>query len=133
MGGTFIEERELSNGLSIQSVTVLDFVAKFAKASGLQAIMGFKENCSSIRDTIEAIKVSILTLKVHYVFEKEENYVGQHSEMKANIMLAYRHLEDARMRVGKILQGIQQGPVQVENNRLVFHLIPFAFSFVEGS
>lgn len=30
-------------------------------------------------------------------------------EMKANIMLAYRHLEDARMRVGKILQAHDGG------------------------
>ncbi len=30
-------------------------------------------------------------------------------EMTAKIMLAYRHLEDARMRVGKILQAAGDG------------------------
>ncbi len=29
--------------------------------------------------------------------------------MKANIMLTYRHLEDARMRIGKILQAADDG------------------------
>lgn len=31
------------------------------------------------------------------------------AEVKANIMLAYRHLEDARMRLGKVLQAYE-GP-----------------------
>lgn len=30
-------------------------------------------------------------------------------EAKANIMLAYRHLEDARMRLGKALQAMDGG------------------------
>lgn len=30
-------------------------------------------------------------------------------EMKANIMLAYRHLEDARMRLGKVIQAQEGG------------------------
>lgn len=30
-------------------------------------------------------------------------------EMKANIMLSYRHLEDARLRLGKVLQAHDGG------------------------
>lgn len=30
-------------------------------------------------------------------------------EQKANIMLAYRHLEDARMRLGKVIQAYEGG------------------------
>lgn len=30
-------------------------------------------------------------------------------EVKANIMLSYRHLEDARMRLGKVLQALEGG------------------------
>lgn len=30
-------------------------------------------------------------------------------EMIANIMLAYRHLEDARMRLGKVIQAYEGG------------------------
>ena len=29
--------------------------------------------------------------------------------MKANITLSYRHIEDARMRLGKVMQQIQGG------------------------
>jgi len=42
-------------------------------------------------------------------FDNEQKYSGQFGEMKANIMLTYRHLEDARMRVGKILQAADDG------------------------
>ena len=34
----------------------------------------------------------------------KELFVGQHGEMKAQIMLAVRHLEDARTRLGKLCQ-----------------------------
>jgi hypothetical protein len=30
--------------------------------------------------------------------------VADSAEMKANLMLAYRHLEDAAMRLGKVIQ-----------------------------
>lgn len=33
----------------------------------------------------------------------------QQSEMKANIMLAYRHMEDVTMRLGKVVQAVQGG------------------------
>lgn len=36
-------------------------------------------------------------------------------ETKANIMLAYRHLEDASMRLGKVIQA-QDGGVSVYDN-----------------
>lgn len=71
--------------------------------------LGFKENCFSIRKVIEAVKVSTLTLKAHSDFSKDENYVGQQGEMQANIQLAYRHLEDARMRIGKAVQACDGG------------------------
>jgi len=33
----------------------------------------------------------------------------RYGEMKANIMLCYRHLEDARMRLGKAIQAYDGG------------------------
>ncbi len=33
----------------------------------------------------------------------------QHSNMHANITLVFRHLEDARMRLGKVMQAYQGG------------------------
>lgn len=68
-----------------------------------------KEICDGLRVNIQGEGTKLLQLKCHADFEKPENYVGQHSEMMANIMLAYRHLEDARMRVGKILQAADDG------------------------
>lgn len=42
-------------------------------------------------------------------FSDEEAYPGQHSEMKANIMLAVRRQEDVRMRLGKLIQAADDG------------------------
>ncbi len=69
----------------------------------------FKSICHGMRDEIKEFGTSLLMLKCHVVFDEDEKYVGQHGEMKANIMLAYRHLEDARMRIGKILQAADDG------------------------
>ena len=45
----------------------------------------------------------------HSVFDEEQAFYGQHGEMKAQIMLAVRHLEDARMRLGKVCQYADDG------------------------
>ena len=65
----------------------------------------FKESCFQVRDALEPLKREVLILKTHWCFVADENFTGQHGEMKANIMLAYRHLEDARMRMGKAIQA----------------------------
>jgi len=69
----------------------------------------FEEKCADLRTGINRICVRLLELKASPRLASEEAYVGQHGEMFANIMLAYRHLEDARMRVGKILQAADDG------------------------
>ncbi len=43
------------------------------------------------------------------MFRSEQAYPDQHGEMKAQIMLAVRHFEDARMRLGKVLQYADNG------------------------
>lgn len=68
-----------------------------------------KEVCDKLRADIKDQGTTMLELKCHSAFDGKENYIGQHAEMKANIMLAFRHLEDARMRVGKILQAADDG------------------------
>ena len=68
-----------------------------------------KETCDKLRKDIADSGVMAKDLMLHSDFDGEQSYVGQHSEMKANIMLTYRHLEDARMRVGKILQAAGDG------------------------
>lgn len=68
-----------------------------------------QEICDKLRVDIMRQGNLLLALKTHSDFSKDENYMGQLSEMLANIMLAYRHLENARMRVGKILQAAGDG------------------------
>lgn len=66
----------------------------------------FKENCFGLRELVEELKKATkLVLKKHPVFNHEQVSVGQIDEMKANLKLAYRHLEDARMRLGKAIQA----------------------------
>lgn len=74
-----------------------------------ERIMTLEEICSSMRASIKKTGEWVRRLLGHPRFEEEETYDNQHSEMKANIMLAYRHLEDARMRIGKILQAADDG------------------------
>ena len=69
----------------------------------------FEVICGLIRKEIGRQGRILWNIKEHSVFRDPETYSGQHGEMKANIMLAYRHLEDARMRVVKVLQAADDG------------------------
>lgn len=79
------------------------------KPTGTVREMTFEEICSDLRTDINRNGVRLLELRCHKRFQLEEGHLGQQSEMVANVMLAYRHLEDARMRVGKILQAAGDG------------------------
>jgi hypothetical protein len=68
-----------------------------------------EDTCESYRIQIKDIGEAVKRLMDHSIFKGEEMFNDQHSEMKANIMLSYRHLEDARMRLGKVMQQIQGG------------------------
>lgn len=77
---------------------------------------GFKEECFRIRAVIDAADLETLDLKQHDVLcantirEGMLNLSNQQAgEIIANIMLAHRHLEDARMRLGKVLQVYNSG------------------------
>ncbi|KKM90646.1 hypothetical protein LCGC14_1236580 [marine sediment metagenome] len=71
--------------------------------------LSFEDICKKQRESLKKIGEWVLRSRTDLIFESGENYGGQHGEMKANIMLAYRHLEDARMRIGKILQAAGDG------------------------
>lgn len=68
-----------------------------------------KKQCDDLREQIKAVGTTVLALKAHSDFAEEDGYVGQHAEMLVNIMLSYRHLEDARMRIGKVIQAVGDG------------------------
>lgn len=65
--------------------------------------------CEDLRGRIRDMGVTVIALMKHGDFKGEQLFENQHGEMKANIMLSYRHLEDARMRLGKVMQQIQGG------------------------
>lgn len=61
--------------------------------------------CDEIRIAIRAQEIKCRELKKAMQDSKDEqSYQGQAEEMFAQITLAFRHLEDARMRVGKVIQ-----------------------------
>lgn len=68
-----------------------------------------EEICDNLRQRIKVIEQDTRALMDNDRFRGEQGFLNQHSEMKANIMLTVRHLEDARMRVGKILQYAGDG------------------------
>lgn len=74
----------------------------------------FKECCFALRKQLETLKLETRMLQGHTMFDAEkllpeEHTVWEYSEMKANLMLSYRHLEDARMRLGKAIQAFDGG------------------------
>ena len=71
---------------------------------------------ADLRTEIEGTKKRVSQLPAHGFFRKESPQLdganmptNQHHNMLANITLAFRHLEDAQMRIGKILQAHQGG------------------------
>lgn len=68
----------------------------------------------SLRDQIQNIAEVLKAIRTQKDFVCDEPSSGilvvrDPSEMHANVMLAYRHLEDARMRIGKIIQAKEGG------------------------
>jgi len=70
----------------------------------------FVEKCNALRGAIKQIGEAILRLKESPTL-KDGDFPANadHAEMMANTRLAYRHLEDARMRIGKIIQAYDGG------------------------
>jgi len=69
----------------------------------------FKEVAFQIRERLLPETENIKKLMKHPDFQIEGSSADQYSEMKANIMLAYRHMEDCRMRLGKAIQAYDGG------------------------
>lgn len=74
-----------------------------------QPLPEFKRNCNEVRKIILDISKNVALLHTHPAFSGEQKIQGQHNEMHANLQLAYRHLEDARMRLGKSIQAYEGG------------------------
>lgn len=73
-----------------------------------EVVDNFKGHCFNLRRLIEELKKESQNLKTHALL-KSVSDPAQTSEIMANIQLAYRHLEDARMRIGKVIQAYDGG------------------------
>jgi len=70
----------------------------------------FNEVCYHIRGHLKSWAEILMDVrKKHPVFKSEPDGVRDDGEMIANLMLAYRHLEDATMRLGKAVQAFDGG------------------------
>jgi hypothetical protein len=65
--------------------------------------------CNDLRGEIEVLKKHTRYLLQHGDLKKDSSYTVLMPEAVENIILAYRHLEDARMRLGKCIQAMDDG------------------------
>jgi len=70
----------------------------------------FKESCNDLRLQALTLANNVRALLRHSDVEQINLLPATHSEIRENIMLSYRHLEDARMRLGKAIQAFEGGP-----------------------
>lgn len=66
------------------------------------------ERVSRERRAILMVAGSVKSLQAA-VLNLQSSTVADAGEALANVMLAYRHLEDARMRLGKVIQALEGG------------------------
>jgi len=70
----------------------------------------FDDVAFGLREEILRASNKVKEMMNHPEFTSNVPPLSEHAgEMKANIMLAYRHLEDARMRLGKAVQAFDGG------------------------
>lgn len=72
----------------------------------------FNEECYLLRDLVKTLAVSVKEMMQHPAANSGPSSTAtgiDAGEMKANIMLAYRHLEDVAMRLGKAIQAWDGG------------------------
>jgi hypothetical protein len=69
----------------------------------------FDEQAQVLRRKLKLLGDEVKELHKSAAFVLPEEFEGQDSEMKANIMLSFRHIEDAAMRLGKAIQAYDGG------------------------
>ncbi|MCH8247068.1 MAG: hypothetical protein IH951_11750 [Bacteroidetes bacterium] len=73
------------------------------------SVLGFEHVVNGFRSELNGIGHGVIQLNEHPAFTGAATTAKDVSEMHANLTLAYRHLEDARMRLGKVLQARDGG------------------------
>lgn len=66
----------------------------------------FEQECNELREALKRLEDRTRALMNHSKYDKGSEHDG---ECRGQTMLAVRHIEDARMRVGKILQYADDG------------------------
>jgi hypothetical protein len=66
-----------------------------------------KDDVNKLRELVLEAGKLVLALKKHPTILGAET--ESYGEMLANVTLAFRHLEDARMRLGKVIQASEDG------------------------
>jgi hypothetical protein len=66
----------------------------------------FEERCFKAREALKVFEGIVLDLRNN---PGDLSPLSNLPEMMANVMLAYRHLEDLRMRLGKAIQAYDGG------------------------
>ncbi len=78
---------------------------------------GLEKQCDMMRDEINKLKEEVAGGMIdHPIFQEGDNSLShgnlpssRNANIKENLTLVYRHLEDARMRLGKAMQALQGG------------------------
>ena len=63
-----------------------------------------EQKMKRLRDEIKTIEMECRAVVTSDDLKAEQTFDNQRGEQKAQAMLAVRHLEDARMRLGKVIQ-----------------------------
>ena len=63
-----------------------------------------EQKMKRLRDEIKDIEMECRAVVTSDDLKAESSFENQRGEQKAQTMLAVRHLEDARMRLGKVIQ-----------------------------
>lgn len=66
------------------------------------------------REAIKPNEMLVRSMAINSIFSgDQEAWHGQHEELQTHIDLAIRNLEDARMRLGKVLQYLNEDTTSV--------------------
>lgn len=75
-----------------------------------------EDRCEELRQAINKLKEQVADLHEDGIFDELDESLprgnvatSRNEELHSNITLAFRHLEDARMRLGKVMQAAQGG------------------------
>lgn len=73
-----------------------------------------------VRAELKEVGKSVLALKRRHITDPSlTNDKELDSEAMANTIIAFRHVEDAAMRLGKVLQALNGGVSQYDNSGVV--------------